>query len=75
MHILVFPHLFTVCRMSEEEDDVHDKIDPTVQYLHKLGPAHLELIFEASKWVFDISLEAGLDVSDRLRDIAPFGSE
>lgn len=55
--------------MSEEEEDVHDKIDPTVQYLHKLGPAHLELIFEASEWVFDISLEAGLDVSKRVAGV------
>lgn len=45
-----------------EESPVEDKVDPTVYYVQKLGPDHLDLIFSASEWVFPLSPSAGLDI-------------
>lgn len=52
--------------MSETEDDVEEKVGPTVRYLQKLGADHLNVIFESSRWVFDVDRKAGLDVSAAL---------
>ncbi len=30
-----------------------DKYDPTIRYLQKLGPDHLDLIFAQSMWIFE----------------------
>lgn len=49
--------------MSEDEDDLEEKVGPTIRYLQKLGSDHLSLIFESSKWVFKTDRQAGLDVS------------
>jgi len=49
--------------MSDSEDDPKDRVEPTVAYLQKLGPSHLDLILEASYWVFDIDRSAGLEVN------------
>jgi hypothetical protein len=52
-------------RMADEvpeDSSVEDKVDPTVTYVQKLGPDHLELIFSASEWVFSLSPSAGLDI-------------
>jgi len=49
--------------MSDDEDDPEEKLGDTVRYLQKLGPDHLDVIFEASKWVFEQDKRAGLEVS------------
>ncbi|KAM0752115.1 hypothetical protein T439DRAFT_299856 [Meredithblackwellia eburnea MCA 4105] len=49
-------------QMSHEEEDPEEKLGPTIRYLQKLGSEHLELIFESSRWIFDISQEAGLEI-------------
>lgn len=57
--------MITHCRMADEvpeDSSVEDKVDPTVEYVQKLGPDHLELIFSASEWVFPLSPSAGLDI-------------
>lgn len=47
---------------APEDSDVEDKVDPIVNYVQKLGPDHLDLIFNASKWVFSLSPSAGLEI-------------
>lgn len=50
-------------RLSEKETDSRDKLMPSINYLQRLGPEHLDLIFEHSLWVFEqdktIALEVG----------------
>lgn len=48
--------------MSQDETDPEEKVEPTVRYLQKLGSAHLDLIFESSKWIFEVDQNAGLKV-------------
>lgn len=52
----------SLSRMSEDEDDVKEKVGPTVRYLQKLGVDHLEVVLAASEWVFEQDKEAGLQV-------------
>jgi hypothetical protein len=49
-------------RMSASETDIEEKVDPMVRYLQKLGAEHVEVIYEASKWVFEQDRAAGLQV-------------
>jgi hypothetical protein len=41
--------------LSTKENDEEEKLGPTVRYLQKLGPEYLQIIFESSKWVFDVN--------------------
>ena len=52
-----------VCRLSEKETDPHDKLMPTVNYLQRLGPEHLEQIFEHSRWVFEQDRDIAFEVT------------
>ncbi|KAF7375244.1 Rab guanyl-nucleotide exchange factor [Mycena sanguinolenta] len=38
--------------LSEQETDVEDKLSPSIYYLQKLGPEHLDEIFASSRWIF-----------------------
>ncbi|CEQ42822.1 SPOSA6832_04686 [Sporobolomyces salmonicolor] len=49
-------------QMSKDEDDPGEKVADTVRYLQKLGADHVNVIFEASKWVFEQDREAGLQI-------------
>ncbi|GAA5895940.1 Vam6p [Sporobolomyces salmoneus] len=49
-------------QMSDDEDDPEEKLGDTVRYLQKLGPDHLDVIFQASKWVFEQDKRAGLEI-------------
>ncbi|GAA5871131.1 hypothetical protein JCM1840_007600 [Sporobolomyces johnsonii] len=49
-------------QMSVDEDDPEEKVADTVRYLQKLGADHVNVIFEASKWVFEHDREAGLQI-------------
>lgn len=51
-----------VCSLSLQEDDIHDKLDPAVRYLQKLGTEQLDLIFRSANWVLDIDHDMGLQV-------------
>lgn len=55
----------TIYRLSDKETDERDKLGPTVSYLQRLGPEHIDQIFEHSRWVFehdrDIAFEVSLD--------------
>jgi Vam6/Vps39-like protein vacuolar protein sorting-associated protein 39 len=48
--------------MAEETDDVEEKLEPTIRYLQKLGPEHLDLIFEGAKWIFATDWQRALVV-------------
>ena len=48
--------------MSDNEDDVEEKVGPTVRYLQKLGSDHFDLICESSRWIFELDRIAGLEV-------------
>ena len=52
-----------ICRLSEKETDPHDKLMPTVNYLQRLGPEHLEQIFEHSRWVFEQDRDIAFEVT------------
>lgn len=47
---------------APEGASIEDRVEPTVAYVQKLGPDHLDLIFSASEWVFNLSPAAGLDI-------------
>ncbi|KAF7330251.1 Rab guanyl-nucleotide exchange factor [Mycena venus] len=40
-------------RLSEQETDMEDKLSPSIYYLQKLGPEHLDEIFASSRWIFE----------------------
>ncbi|KAJ7052608.1 hypothetical protein C8F01DRAFT_1170573 [Mycena amicta] len=39
--------------LGEQETDVEDKLMPSIYYLQKLGPEHLDEIFQSSRWIFE----------------------
>ncbi|KAJ6608678.1 hypothetical protein B0H10DRAFT_516741 [Mycena sp. CBHHK59/15] len=40
-------------QLSEGETDMEDKLMPSIYYLQKLGPEHLDEIFTSSRWLFE----------------------
>lgn len=49
-------------RQAKEEEDPLDRYPPTVRYLQKLGPSHLQLIFDSSRWIFEEDPVRGLSI-------------
>ncbi|CDO70890.1 hypothetical protein BN946_scf184804.g22 [Trametes cinnabarina] len=49
-------------QLSEKETDVRDKLMPIVTYLQRLGPEHLDQIFEHSKWVFEQDRDIAFEI-------------
>ncbi|GMK59883.1 hypothetical protein CspeluHIS016_0901000 [Cutaneotrichosporon spelunceum] len=47
---------------AKEEEDALDRYPPTVRYLQKLGPKHLQLILDSSRWIFEEDPERGLQI-------------
>ena len=41
---------------------MRDKLMPTVNYLQRLGPEHLDQIFEHARWVFEEDRDIGFEV-------------
>lgn len=54
-------------RLSKAEDDPLDKYQPSIRYLQKLGPEHLELIFKSAHWIFEAKPDMAFDVGTLLR--------
>jgi len=48
--------------MNLDEEETRDKLDPTIRYLQKLGPAHLEQIFKSSLWVLETDRDMGFEI-------------
>ncbi|KAI0925948.1 hypothetical protein AcW1_008241 [Taiwanofungus camphoratus] len=49
-------------QLSEKETDMRDKLMPSVTYLQRLGPEHLNQIFDSSRWIFDQDAEIALEI-------------
>lgn len=52
----------TMSRLSDKETDERDKLGPTVSYLQRLGPEHIDQIFEHSRWVFEHDRDIAFEV-------------
>ncbi|KIJ52420.1 hypothetical protein M422DRAFT_26032 [Sphaerobolus stellatus SS14] len=48
--------------MSEEEDDIRDKLQPIITYLQKLGPQYLQQVFDGSRWVLERDSDMGFEI-------------
>ncbi|KAI0787910.1 hypothetical protein C8Q74DRAFT_1366714 [Fomes fomentarius] len=49
-------------QLSEHETDPRDKLMPTVSYLQRLGPEHLDSIFAHSRWVFEHDRDIAFEI-------------
>ncbi|KAF9026027.1 hypothetical protein BDZ89DRAFT_1135054 [Hymenopellis radicata] len=49
-------------QLSVEEDDKLDKVQPSIFYLQKLGPEYMDLVFSASRWMFDVDKDMAFEV-------------
>ncbi|KAH9856486.1 hypothetical protein C2E23DRAFT_865919 [Lenzites betulinus] len=49
-------------QLSDKESDMSDKLTPTVNYLQRLGPEHLDQIFEHSRWVFEQDRDIAFEI-------------
>ncbi|TBU49828.1 hypothetical protein BD309DRAFT_850781 [Dichomitus squalens] len=49
-------------QLSEKESDPRDKLMPTVNYLQRLGPEHIDLIFEHSRWAFEQDRDIAFEI-------------
>ncbi|GAC76098.1 hypothetical protein PANT_19d00111 [Moesziomyces antarcticus T-34] len=47
---------------AEDEEDIEEKLRPTIQYLQNLGPEFIELIVESSHWLLEVDAELGIEV-------------
>ncbi|KAJ3506301.1 hypothetical protein NMY22_g17296 [Coprinellus aureogranulatus] len=48
--------------ISKDEDDIEEKLDPSIRYLQKLGPENLSQIFESAKWIFDTDKDRAFQI-------------
>lgn len=55
-------YLVFCARLSEKETDMRDKLDPSIMYLQRLGPEHLDQIFKSSRWLFDQDADMAFEV-------------
>ncbi|TFY80314.1 hypothetical protein EWM64_g3699 [Hericium alpestre] len=39
-------------KLSKKQSDVRDKLGPSISYLQRLGPEHLDQTFNSSRWIF-----------------------
>lgn len=49
-------------QFADDEDDVEDKMRPTIQYLQNLGPEFIDVILETSHWLLEVDNELGMEV-------------
>ncbi|KAL0955078.1 hypothetical protein HGRIS_003995 [Hohenbuehelia grisea] len=49
-------------QLSEKETDIRDKLDPSISYLQKLGPEHLQHVFDGSRWVFEQDRDIAFEI-------------
>ncbi|KIY43844.1 hypothetical protein FISHEDRAFT_67630 [Fistulina hepatica ATCC 64428] len=49
-------------QLSEEEDDLRDKLQPSISYLQRLGPEYLPLIFEHATWIFEADRDMAFEI-------------
>jgi len=51
-----------IARIADDEEDIEDKLDPSIRYLQKLGPEHIEQIFESARWIFETDKKMAFQV-------------
>ena len=51
-----------MARLSDEETDMEDKLRPSILYLQRLGPEHLDQIFKHSRWVLEQDPDMGFEI-------------
>lgn len=61
----VIDNLLLRLSLGVDEDDVEEKVGPTIRYLQKLNDTYLDLIFKSSRWVFDANPTNALEVGGR----------
>jgi Vam6/Vps39-like protein vacuolar protein sorting-associated protein 39 len=44
---------------------MEDKLSPSIHYLQKLGPEHMQQVFESSRWMFDMDSNMAFEVGSR----------
>ncbi|KAG6840674.1 hypothetical protein C0991_005179 [Blastosporella zonata] len=49
-------------QLGEKEEEVEDKLSPSISYLQKLGPEHLQQIFASARWVFATDTNIAFDI-------------
>ncbi|KAN0132921.1 hypothetical protein V8E53_009286 [Lactarius tabidus] len=49
-------------QLGEKEADLKDRLVPSITYLQRLGPDHLDTIFQHSRWIFDENPEMALEI-------------
>ncbi|UZJ55892.1 hypothetical protein CBS101457_005212 [Exobasidium rhododendri] len=49
-------------KFGDEEEDIEEKVRPTIRYLQNLGPEHLPLILETAHWVLGIDKKLGMEI-------------
>ncbi|SOV08962.1 related to Vam6/Vps39-like protein involved in vacuolar morphogenesis [Ustilago sp. UG-2017a] len=49
-------------QFADDEDDVEEKMRPTIQYLQNLGPEFIDVILETSHWLLEVNSELGMEV-------------
>ncbi|KIP04390.1 hypothetical protein PHLGIDRAFT_109638, partial [Phlebiopsis gigantea 11061_1 CR5-6] len=49
-------------KLSENESDMKEKLTPSVNYLQRLGPEYLDLIFDHSRWVFEQDVDIAFEI-------------
>jgi hypothetical protein len=42
--------------------DMEDKLDPSIQYLRKLGPEYIDQVFNYARWIFDADSDMAFEV-------------
>ncbi|KAF9472733.1 hypothetical protein BDN70DRAFT_886627 [Pholiota conissans] len=48
--------------LSASEDDLEDKLSPSIQYLKKLGPEYIGEVFKYSRWIFDLDSNMAFEI-------------
>lgn len=60
------PMFLPSIRLSTLEDDMEDKLDPSIQYLQKLGPEYIDEVFRYARWIFDTDKDMAFQVSPQI---------
>jgi tetratricopeptide (TPR) repeat protein len=49
-------------KFGDEEEDVEEKIRPTIRYLQNLEPEYISLILETAHWVLGVDRKMGMEI-------------
>lgn len=49
-------------KLSEKETDIRDRLGPSISYLQRLGPEHIDQTFKSSRWVFEQDADMAFEI-------------